>query len=97
MHPFFNSTRASMISCPTTNWRCRSGLRSSRGMVCQGMYCNAAVGLAAARLARAFADLVLGCGLDFDFVFAMFFQSDERFVSSLRDLVPSHLHLPLAP
>lgn len=51
---FFRRTRASMISWPTTNWRCSSGLRSSSGIVCQGTYCIA-LGLVAARLARDFA------------------------------------------
>src|SRR5208283_3498001 len=42
MHPFFSSTRASMISWPTTNCRCSSGLRSSNGTVLHGMYWSAA-------------------------------------------------------
>src|SRR5580658_1532290 len=73
MQPFFSSTRASMISWPTTNWRCSSGLRSSRGMVRQGMYCSA--GLATARGARRFVGFVFGYLLDLDFVFAMGVQS----------------------
>src|SRR5580704_4371487 len=75
MQPFFNSTRASMISCPTTNWRCSSGLRSSSGMACQGMYCRTAdARLGTARLARA-GRFVLerGVDFDFDFVFAMIY------------------------
>jgi hypothetical protein len=50
------------------------------------------------RLARGVADFGLGRGLDFDFdfVFAMFVQSDELFVSSLRDSVPSRRHIPTA-
>src|SRR5271166_2125049 len=61
MHPFFSSTRASMISWPTTNCRCSSGLRSSSGTVCQGMYCSATPGLAAA------GDFVTERDGDFDF------------------------------
>src|ERR1039458_9920792 len=38
MHPFFNSTRASIISWPTTNCRCSSGVRSSSGTLLHGMY-----------------------------------------------------------
>src|ERR1035438_605132 len=55
MQPFFSSTRATIICCPTTNCRCSSGLSSSSGMVCQGMYCSAAVAaacLVTRRLAR---------------------------------------------
>src|ERR1039457_2199460 len=76
MQPFFNSTRATIISWPTTNCRCSSGLSSSSGMVCQGMYWRAAVPatcLVSARLAREwdFLALVLERVLAFDFVFAM--------------------------
>src|SRR5579863_4846402 len=42
MQPFFSSTRASMISWPTTKCRCSRGLRSSTGTELQGMYCMAA-------------------------------------------------------
>ena len=59
-----------MISWPTTNWRCRSGLRSSSGMVCQGM-CWSGTGAGAGRLARDFAGMDFGRDLDLDFVFAM--------------------------
>ena len=34
----FRSTRANIISWPTTNCRCSSGFRSSSGILCQGMY-----------------------------------------------------------
>src|SRR5580704_9931480 len=57
MHPFFSSTRASMISCPTTNCRCSSGFKSSSGIACHGVYCSAAplAGcLTTARFARDF-------------------------------------------
>src|SRR5262249_7767003 len=37
MQPFFNKTRASMTSWPTTNWRCSRGFRSSSSTELQGM------------------------------------------------------------
>src|ERR1700730_7768758 len=43
MQPFFNRTRASMMSWPTMNWRCKSGFRFSRSIVCQGMYWSSAL------------------------------------------------------
>src|ERR1700730_2341064 len=43
MQPFFNRTRASIMSCPTMNWRCKSGFRFSRSIVCQGMYWSSAL------------------------------------------------------
>jgi hypothetical protein len=39
---FLSSTRASMMSCPTTNWRWSSGFRSSSSTVRQGMYFSSA-------------------------------------------------------
>src|SRR5579863_194280 len=97
MQPFFSSTRASMISCPTTNCRCSSGFRSSSGIELQGVYCNAA-GLAAclvtARLAREW-DLVadLAREADFDFVFAIGFCSgDAVWCRPSRDSFPLLLY-----
>src|ERR1700728_4043999 len=78
MQPFFSSTRATIISCPTTNCRCSSGLSSSSGMVCQGMYCSAAVTAAClitARFVREWEDAVfafLGAEV-FGFVCVFFF------------------------
>src|ERR1700724_75928 len=43
MQPFFNRTRASIMSWPTMNWRCKSGFRFSRSIVCQGMYWSSAL------------------------------------------------------
>src|ERR1700733_2973884 len=75
MQPFFSSTRATIISCPTTNCRCNSGFSSSSGMLCQGIYCSAAVpaaGLTTARFARYFFVLTaLVLAGDFDFFLAM--------------------------
>src|ERR1700693_5067190 len=86
MHPFFNRTRATIISWPTTNCRCSNGFSSSSGMVCQGMYCNPArpaACLVTARLAREGESLifvfareegfvvVLAFGLLFSFFFAI--------------------------
>src|SRR5689334_20668635 len=68
MHPLSSSTRASMISWPTTNWRFSSGFRSSSGIVCHGMYCRAtggAAGLLTARLARG-RGFVFDRGFDFN-------------------------------
>src|SRR5579872_4629305 len=82
MHPFFNSTRASMISCPTTNCRCSRGFRSSSGMVCHGTYCRLA-GLAAcfvtARLARE-CDFVFALEAGFALDFAFFFAISSKLV-----------------
>src|SRR5580700_7974390 len=73
MQPFFSSTRASMISWPTTNWRWRSGFSSSRGIEPHEVYRSAAGPAAcftAACLARrwglAFLDV-------FDFAFLIVF------------------------
>src|ERR1700686_2166081 len=54
MQPFFNRTRASIMSWPTMNWRCKSAFRFSRSIVCQGMYWNSAL------VATAFVALVRG-------------------------------------
>src|SRR5260370_36411747 len=40
MQPFFISTRATMMSCPTTNCRCSSGFKSSKSIEDQGTYFN---------------------------------------------------------
>src|SRR6266851_4901222 len=40
MQPFFISTRATMMSCPTTNCRCNSGFKSSKSIEDQGTYFN---------------------------------------------------------
>src|SRR5260370_3172942 len=54
MQPFFNRTRASIMFWPTMNWRCKSGFRFSRSIVCQGMYWSSAlVATAFVALARA--------------------------------------------
>src|SRR3954471_11000120 len=93
MQPFFSSTRASMISCPTTNWRCSSGFKSSSGIVCQGIYCRAAGAaacLVTARLAREwdfFLELdLLKPDLDLDFAFDLDFGMNSRTASECRFL-----------
>src|SRR6266853_963216 len=52
MQPFISRTRASIMSWPTMNWRCKSGFRFSRSIVCQGMYWSSAL-VATAFMARA--------------------------------------------
>src|SRR5271157_412650 len=96
MHPFFSNTRASMISWPTTNWRCNNGLRSSSGIEVQGMYCSSSflgMRLVAARLALA-RDFVFERDVDLDlgFVLAMRFVRLMRFSAvppGLRSTPPS--------
>src|ERR1700722_2025261 len=94
MQPFFNSTRATMISCPTTNCRCSSGFSSSSGMVCQGIYCKTAVPaacLVTARLAREWetADFALArvAVLVFALVFSFFFGMLFLFLSPRWGLI----------
>src|ERR1700741_1777745 len=110
MHPFFSRTRASMMSCPTTNCRCSSGLRSSSGIVCQGMYCSAAgpaacfVSARSARVWEAAGEVLVfvlereeDLDLDLDFDFAMVVPTSLNYAcSTLASLSGTHLALRLS-
>src|ERR1700674_2225005 len=91
MQPFFKRTRASIMSWPTMNWRCKSGFRFSRAIVCQGMYWSSAlVATAFVALARGLRVRVLVLltaePLDLSFFFAI--TSPSRLV----DLTFIQLH-----
>src|SRR3982074_913416 len=91
MQPFFNRTRASIMSWPTMNWRCNSGFRFSRSIVCHGMYWSSdLVATLPVALARGLRDCFFALLREEPLGLSFFFAITSP--SSLADLTLIELH-----